>query len=411
MVLESRGTFWSVAGASVAILASGSATAQEIDRATPLIEAPREYSATPISVGSALLYPGIDVRAEYDDNIYALPENEIDDVRLTIAPRLNMVLDNDRFSIKGRALMVARQYLQNETENSVAGLLNVDGSWRISQANTLTFAATAQRAVEARGEPESLRNPAVSPRKYNVFSSELGFRHQGGRMVIGVRGTALRNNALRSIDKERDFSQLAAQGRIGFLLSDTFQVFGEGFATQRDFDVATDLSGVNRDSQTFGARGGISIDPGGFVRGEAAIGFSHFDPEDPSLEQRTGISAAANLIYQPTERLAVTLDAFQGDVATVRTGAQSRTDTRVRAGIQKEIYHNLRAQIAGIYRRSRYHGSGNRERTTAGTAEIEYLMNRRVGIALQGLYSTRNSTIEFDDFERFMVGVEMRIQY
>ena len=97
--------------------------------------------------------------------------------------------------------------------------------------------------------------------------------------------------------------------------------------------------------------------------------------------------------------------------ATVRNGAQSRTDTRVRLGVQNEIYHNIRWQASVLYRRSNFIGTGQRERTIAGVAEIEYLLNRNISFALTGRVATRNSSRAFDDFDRTILGAEIRLQY
>ena len=120
---------------------------------------------------------------------------------------------------------------------------------------------------------------------------------------------------------------------------------------------------------------------------------------------------SAGLIYTPSPRWAVTLAGYRGVVATVRNGAQSRTDTRVRLGVQNEIYHNIRWQASVLYRRSNFIGTGQRERTIAGVAEIEYLLNRNISFALTGRVATRNSSRAFDDFDRTILGAEIRLQY
>lgn len=395
----------------MATLAAIPASAQELDRAAALIEAPREYDPTPIRIGAAALGIGLDLRGEYIDNLYALPDNEIDDFRLTLVPRANLLLDRQRYRIALRAQANVRRHADNPTENSVAALAGLEAAWRLSQADTLSLSALANRAVEDRGEPESLRSPAVSPRKYNILTGDLGYRRLAGRTLLVVRGSLNRTDAVRRSDRERDFLQWSAQARFGVRVSGTSTLFADSFVTRRQFDLRRDLSGVNRDSRTVALRGGMAIDPGGLVRGEAAIGLFRFNPDDPALRSRTGVSANASLIYQPRERTAFTLDAFRGDVATVRTGAQARTDTRLRLGVQQEAYHNLRMQAALVYRRSKFIGGGASERTLGGIAEVEYLLNRRMAVALQGRVANRDSTNPDEDSHRRSIGVELRFQY
>lgn len=47
------------------------AAAQQLDRATPLLETPEEYEARAVQLGRISAYLGADARLEYDSNIYA----------------------------------------------------------------------------------------------------------------------------------------------------------------------------------------------------------------------------------------------------------------------------------------------------------------------------------------------------
>ena len=108
--------------AAMATLAANPASAQELDRAAALIEAPREYDPTPIRIGAAALGVGLDLRGEYIDNLYALPENEIDDFRLTVLPRANLLLEQQRYRVALRAQANVRRHADNVGEQPRAFL-------------------------------------------------------------------------------------------------------------------------------------------------------------------------------------------------------------------------------------------------------------------------------------------------
>ncbi|SCW72442.1 hypothetical protein SAMN02927924_02344 [Sphingobium faniae] len=387
------------------------ARAQELDRATPLLEAPREYQAKPIQLGPVSAFIGGDARLEYDSNIYALPADKVDDVRAIISPRVDLKLESDRFQLTAEGRAVIRRYFDNKTENSEAGKAELAGVYRFSETDSINAAIEWQRLVEERGEPESQTDPATSPRRYDQLRGEMGYTHVGSRITLGLKGTALRNNALARMDEERDFDQYSGQARIGYRVSGIMSAFGEGFIVVRNFDLPFDSSGIDRDSKTYGGRVGLSFEPGGLISGEAAVGVFRFKPDDPVLDSRTGLSVSAALVYTPTPRLAITLDGFRGDVATVRAGAQSRTDTRFRLGVQNEIYHNLRIQGSVLYRRSNFVGNSQHERTIAGIVELEYLLNRNIALALSARIADRKSTRPTDDFDRNIFGAEIRFQF
>jgi hypothetical protein len=136
-----------------------------------------------------------------------------------------------------------------------------------------------------------------------------------------------------------------------------------------------------------------------------------FDPADATIDPYTGLSASANLIYRPTERTAVLLDAFRGNVATYRTGAQSRTDSRVGITVQQELHHDLFAHLTGYVRDTKFRGSGISETTYVAELGAEYLLNRHFTIGAVGRYSKRTSDDPFEKFERTRLMGYVRFQY
>src|SRR3546814_11949641 len=91
--------------------------------------------------------------------------------------------------------------------------------------------------------------------------------------------------------------------------------------------------------------------------------------------------------YAIRPRTAITLDAFRGDVATVRTGALARTDTRIGIGVQQEVRHNLLFNAGLSWRQTESRGTSDQtQRIWGGNVEAEYLLNRHLSIAARGWY-------------------------
>lgn len=396
--------------AAAGILTAGPAQAQSIEQTAPLLDEPGDFRPIGLQLGSATLYPTLNAQLRYDSNIYAEPANEVDDVVFVANPQVVVERTGSAVQLRGVASANIRRYFDRTTENSVAAYVGGSTAWRFGEASQVTTTGYWQRIVEDRGDPEARDDPTSGPRLIDAYGGEAGYRYDGGRFGFRVDGSATRFDFRSFADAERDHDAYAVSGRVSYRVGALTSVYVLPFYTARDFRLATDTSGVNRDSKTYGARAGINIDTGGFIRGSAAVGVFRFNPEDPTLDARTGISAQASLVYQPTERTALFLEGFRGDVATVRSGASSRVDSRVRLGLQQEIRHNLRWEGSVVYRRTNFVG-GSTERTWGGLSELEYRFNRSWAIAATAQYADRDSTDPSDQFERFRGGIELRLRF
>lgn len=414
MVLSVRATAaWAIAVSGIAVaLVPATVTAQDIPTATPVLNLPDDvFVPTPIAFGGAVIEAGGSARTEYDSNIYAQASNAVDDLKFIFNPYVSIRQTSGTVQLEGRAEANFRQFLSNETENAVGGEVRTNIGWTPTVNDKLTLLSGWQHVIEDRGEPEGRMVTSIGPREIDVVDADLSYAHQGARVGFSVRGTAATYRYVDAIDDDRNLDSYAFIGRATYRLTPVLNGFAEGFVNKRDFRASLLSGEVDRDSNTYGGRGGVAIDPGGTLRGEIGAGVYRFEPKSSLLDSRTGLSAQVGLIFQPRARTAFTLDGFIGNVATYRSGAQSREDTRLRAGVQQELRHNIRWQASAIYRRSRYYGTGITEDTYGGAFEVEYLINRRLILAGIARYSNRNSTALQEEFERLRGGIELRFHY
>ncbi|WP_084465839.1 outer membrane beta-barrel protein [Sphingobium quisquiliarum] len=406
----------STARAAIAIAVAGglpavAAHAQDLRSGKTFLDVPEAvFVPTPLRLGSATATIGIDGKLEYDSNIYAQPSGEKDDFKLLVSPYVEVVKPGSRLQLSARAAGSVRRYFKYERENAEAGEVALGAVWTPSAADKLTANASWSHVIEDRGEPEGRTVTSIGPRKLNVLDGDLSYSRQGARLGFMVRGSASRFRYTSDFDEDRDIDNYALLGRVLVRAAPLLNGFVEGFVSKRDYRI-TPPGFPNRDSTTYGGRVGVSIDPGGTVRGEAAVGLYHFNPKDPLIEARTRLSAQASLTYSPQPRTAITLDGFIGNVATYRTGAQSREDMRFRLGVQQEIRHNLRGEAGLVYRRSKFFGAGDVQKIYGVTGDLEYSLNRRVAIGADVRYSKRTSSDPFDEFERVRAGLTLRLHY
>lgn len=416
------------AGLEMGLVATAPAGAQEEQRNVSVLDLPREgYEAPTRHLGPFTVTATADARLEYDNNVFAQNLNRTEDELVTFRPAAKADLSNGRVTWATEANGSIYRYFSQTTENhegyAVATRLAATGD-RLTYGGRLGF----ERTFESRNDPEARRQFGTGPRMFNRANGEVFVGIEGGRLGLRAEGSAERYNFLSPIDDERDFTSYQASLRARYRLSPRISVFALGYANWRAFRLSTDRSGVNRDSISKGGLLGVALDPGGKIRGELAAGVVNFDPRMPGLPGFTGATLRGGLVYQPRMRTAITLDVFRGDVATVRQGAIGRIDTRVRIGIQQEARHNLLMSVGAGWRKTQYRGLvGQQQSNWSADGEVEYLLNRRISIALNAQFLKRDITLsplgnapgEFfyngslrsaDAFSRFRAGAEVRFK-
>jgi len=395
-----------------ACLAPGTAAAQSIDTTAPMLDVEDDIGlAEPLHAGPFEIIPSAELRIEYDSNIYAAEASEVDDWIAIAVPRIEARTETGSTRLSLLAEASFRRYFERTTENSTAAFVGATAGTSLGSSSRLRAEASWRRAVEDRGDPEARKSTAIGPRKLNILTGDIGWDYDGPRMSLGLQGTVTDADYLADEDRARDLRQLSAKASAGYRIAGTMRGMLIGFVNRRDFDLPVDTAGINRDASTYGARVGLKFGDNGIFRGEGSVGVFHFDPSDTSLPDYDGLSVEAALAYLPTRRVAITLDAFRGDAATLRNGAQARTDTTVRLGAQAEARHNLRLQAQLFYRRSKFRGVGVSETTKGVWVEAEFRINRILSFAPSFTYSDRDSDVITENFDRFRVGAELRSRF
>ncbi|HEX7871590.1 MAG TPA: outer membrane beta-barrel protein [Sphingobium sp.] len=386
--------------------------AQQVDRPPSVLDFPdQQYRPYGVRLGKIMLYPEVVTRLEYDSNIYAKEANRIGDGKFVIMPAVSAQYQAGAVNVRADASATVRRMFKYRTENSTAALTNLQLGWQPSAATSVQASGGWRRIVEDRGDPEARAATDIGPRLINMYLTDLRLTQNFGRLDFDIRGAFQRLDHLSVLDLERDQDIFSASGRIRYRVSGLVGVFGQAFISRRDFKLGVDSSGINRDATTYGARGGIAIDPGGLIRGDMGVGIFRFDPTDPQVRARTGLSVDGSLIYQPTPRIAVTLDGFRGDVATLVRGASSRTDTRVQLGAQLEARHNLQLEAGVFYRLTKFVGTPVTQRILGVRGEVDYLITNRVSLGLDASYGNRNSDDATQDYKRIRAGVTFRLRF
>lgn len=373
---------------------------------------PEGYEPRTIRTGSVVIRPELDLIGYYDSNIYAEESGETDDFVVTAVPRLSAALENEKLQWTAEGYTALHRYIDNSTENSttfgVRSSVVASPTEQFRVGGGVGFA----RIAEDRGAPEGRTATDVGPRLYNELGGELFVGVQGSRLGVQLRGEVEKLDYRSAVDNERDRTTYVGSVRTLYQQSALLSLFAQGEVRRREYRLSPVLTGIDRDSTTFGGVLGVRIDPGGKLQGEAYAGVFRFDADDPLIDKHTGFQLGAGLDYALTPRTAITLTAFRGDAATVRPGVNGRTDTRVRLGFKQEVRHNINIGSGLEWRKVEYRGLADQDQDKwAADIEAEYLLNRYIAVAAVGRYNGRQSEVQGEDYNRYQVGLALRLRY
>ncbi|MDX3909607.1 MAG: outer membrane beta-barrel protein [Sphingobium sp.] len=394
-------------------MCSSHAVAQRIERDTSIEDLPRPgYEPRTIRAGSFVLMPKIEAGARFDNNILAAQDNKRSDVVFLIDPSIDARLNSANSKFRGRAYAGLSRYGRTKRENTTefGGLL--DYRHLLGKRQSIATILSFDRTFERRSDPEAEFARSRRPSLINVATAELEYRYDGPRVGVTANVAATKLNYLPVQDADRDMVTYRASIRGQVRLSERIAVFVQPYVNRRDPRLRIDRTGVDRQSTTYGALGGVSLALGDRLRGDMGVGFFHSDPGDLGLEAFNGVAASGRLTWRPRTRTAVSVDVFRGDVATVRAGAIGRVDSRFNLNIDQEARHNLILRGSVGLRHIQYRGDFDQnQRYAVAEASARYLLNRHVWVEATGNYSQRTTPDNFNEFRRWQGFLKIGLVY
>ncbi len=371
-----------------------------------------EYEIAPITVGPVLVSPQVLADATYDSNVLASPDGlEISDVEIIVRPELNARVENGSIRFDLATFAEFSRFADFSTENSDIYGASAQFAYSPNAADQLVLDAGYARLKEDRSDPEARDLAGPGPRLLDTTFANAAYRRTGARTLISLTAGYRKIDAVSPLDDERELETFSGSATAGYRVSGPIYATLTGFVTSRNFRLEQTLSSPDRDAKTYGAQVGVSFAESERLRGRARVGLFRFDPSDPLRDARTGLSADVAITYLPTRRFAVLVEAFNGDVATFRGGAQARTDTRVSVTGQVEVRHNLYGRAGLGWVRSKFIGSGVEEDLLRAGIAAEYLVNRRLSLIAEVDAADRSSDLPSEQFAKYRASIGARLRF
>lgn len=290
----------------------------------PVAQHPQDHKPLGVRAGAFMLHPGVQLAAEYTDNVFFATENLNSDLVYHVRPYITAQSTWSKHSVNltaGADFALYSDFSERDYEDYFLGI-----SGRINVKNRSSFSY----ALDYMDLHEDLNNRSseqgIEPTRYDLIAGSLGYDHTFNRLSLsGTVGYSDFNfdNALDSrgeiIDnQDRDRTEKFFTLRTGYQFQTDKQVFLSYTGNNIDYGQPLDRNGFDRNGDGYSIQGGINLTISGKLEGDLGVGYHSRSFDDERLLDTDGWGFGAGLTWLPTYLTAVR--------AQVDTSIQETTD-------------------------------------------------------------------------------------
>jgi len=398
-----------VVGAAV-LLAGTSTTviAQELRRGASILERPKpELDPLGIRSGSFLIFPKIEVGTSYDDNVFATENDKKGDFLFQALPSVDVRSDFSRHQLRFSAGADVARYVDQTSENYIDYFVTGGGRYDITGDSSLLADLAYRKLHEDRGDPDST-NLASEPIDFTRTNAELAYQQRFNRVVgrVGIGAENENYDDVKTItgttlnEDNRDYWAYSATGQVGYDLYPGYQPFVRFTYTRTEYQEGI----VKPNSDTYEAVVGTTLDLTNLLTGEVFVGYLTRKYDERVFEDFSGPAFGMKLDYAITQLTSlngtITRGLEEGGSSVIPT---PRDRTTFQIGVDHELLRNVILSARAQYEKDDYQNTNQQDDFYLIQAGATYNLNRNFYLRGTYTYSTRDSNLPGDDYERNLV--------
>jgi len=386
--------------APAATAQSGRDDPRQAEQATPETETDNKG----VTAGSFVLHPKLTLGMRFDDNIYATPDNELDDLVVSLSPVLEAESTWRRHALSLGAGATIARYQDYANENTEDYWLEAKGRYDLSDRARLFAGARHAFTHEDRESADNLIAGAPT-----TYSDDMLFaaiqQSVGTRINLRLGGSYRRldyddvPNALLQTNDDRDRDVITAAVRLGYNLQNGYLWFAQAALDQRRYRLTFDDAGYHRDSAGYRLQTGIQWQRGQ-VSGDAYIGHMTQDYDDAGLSDVSALDFGTSLNWQLSARTTLHVALERAIEETTLVGASSYLSTSLNAGLTHKLRPDLSVSGSLGMTTADYQGLSREDDILEAALGMKYELGRRTYLAANYRFLERDSNDDTVDFVR-----------
>jgi hypothetical protein len=391
---------------------------EEARTVTPLTRPRPELDPLGARIRSFMLWTRVDVKAQYNDNVFATDGDERSDFAAVVAPNVQLRSNWSRHALAIGGTGASARHQDFTGENYDDWRVFTDGRLDFGRASSLSGRASLASQHEDRASPES--TPGGELTSYEVAELQGGWLHPFGRFQLQLNGTL---NDYRFDDRsasglppgtlvgsDRDRRSTLSEGRLRYSVWPGYGAFLRGaYNTQRYDQLAP--GGINRDSDGYEAGLGLDMELTDLIFGSGYIGYYRQNYEAPGADARGGLGFGADVFWNVTRLSTLHFQARRSVQETIQAGTFGAVTTDAALELEHELLRNLVLVGGGRYTRRRYEELDRQEKLKQFSFGANYMANRHLQLRLQLVHRRQDATNGGNRFDQNYVEQTIVLQH
>jgi len=373
------------------------------------------FAAVGLRYGAFLLLPAVEVSGGFDTNPARVPAGRASSF-VVVAPELVARSDWERHELAATLRGSYTTYQDTPELDRPAFDGKITGRIDVTRDTRLNVEGIFQVGTDNPGSP----NVQAGLTRFPIFTTlggAFGVTQRFNRLEVTAKGTVERTeyqdskftDGTTGSNVDRDFNRYGGVLRVAYDMMPGLKPFVEGGADTRVHDIAVDRFGLQRDSNGWYAKAGTTFEFSRKLTGEISLGWLDRTYKDPTLNELSGLTLDASLVYAMS---ALTNIKFNAATVAAETTVPGTAGVFTRnAGV--EVEHAFRRWLVGSlkfnYGFDDYVGSNRKDDRFSIGAAITYKINRIAQIKAEVREDWLRSSVPGVDYTAtvYMLGVRL----
>lgn len=378
----------------------------------PVVAQPQDYKPLGVRAGSFMLHPGVELAAEYNDNVLYSYNNEQSDTIFHVRPYITAISNWSRHSLTVRLAADLGRYADFDIRDYQDYFLTVTGRFDFTGRNNLGYRMDAMQLHEDLNSRDS--EQGIEPTVYHLLGGGLTYDHYFNRFSLGGSldwqelnyDNALAESGVVIDNTDRDRQTVRASLNGGYQFKTDKRAFVTVGWDETDYDEEFDRSGYHRDSSGLSVSGGLDFTITNLLTGDVSLGYFERDYDDPELQGVDGFGFGAGLTWLPTQLTSVRFNVSSSieDSASSTASGYFRTLYAVR--VDHELMRNLQLTGRLSFSDSDYEtvidapvGSRTSDQVFRAGLGLNYFINRWMWVGATYDYQNLSTNVANDGYK------------